>query len=60
MHQGSAMSTSQTTVTDPRPVMTPEEAERLRKEGEELRKEIERRVAPMKRVSPEDLRLRLR
>ena len=48
------------TTFDSRPVMTPEEILRLQKEGEALRKEIERRVAPMKQVSAQDLKLRLR
>ena len=40
--------------------MTAEDAARLRKEAEELRKEVERRVAPMKQVQSADLQLRLR
>lgn len=42
------------------PVLPPEEIQRLVREGEELRRELERRVAPMKQVSQGDLKLRLR
>lgn len=48
------------TSADKRPVMTQEEIVRLQQEGEELRKELERRVAPMKQVSAQELKLRLR
>ncbi|MFP2924330.1 hypothetical protein ACLESO_03755 [Pyxidicoccus sp. 3LG] len=42
------------------PVLPPEELQRLAREGEELRRELEKRVAPMKQVSAGDLKLRLR
>jgi len=45
-------------MADQRPVLTPDDVLRLQKEGEELRREIERRVAPMKQVSGQDLKLR--
>lgn len=42
------------------PVLAPEELQLLVREGEELRRELEKRVAPMKQVSAGDLKLRLR
>ena len=46
--------------TDSPSAVTRKDLDRLRKEGEILRKELERRLAPMRRVTAEDLRLRLR
>lgn len=43
-----------------KPSLTLKEISRLKKEGEELRRELERRVAPMKRVSATERKARIK